>query len=216
MPLADWDIALGGGFTQTSLTTSSLSGAKSLRINIDSTAGASGAIDVAVKPASAYALGLTEGRLRSAFLADGTLDVTHPQRVFGLFWLAALATPMGTAGVDCYGALIEWNRMTLRKNDGVAVLSAGTILQESAIPYTSGALVTLQAQWELVDATHVRMQVWRGSLIDYTDLALIWDYTDSGAFTTSVAEGVCMRQGDTGGTNLGVVVDRTTLLSKAA
>lgn len=215
MPLADWTITLGGGFTQSSLTPASLFGATSLRINIDGTPGGSGAIDVVVAGTSAYAKGLPAGRLRCALRADGTLDAAHPARVFGLFWLADGIAPMGVAGVKCYGALIEYNRMTLRKNTADVVLSAGTILQQSAVPYTSGALVTLQAQWEPVDATHVRLQVWRGSSLTYSDLVLVWDYTDSGAFTTTIGEGVCMRQGDTGGTNLGVTVDRTALYHPA-
>jgi hypothetical protein len=215
MALADWSIALGGGYAQSSLTTASLFGAKSLLIAIPGTGVGSGAIDVVVAGTSAYAKGLTTGRLRCAFKADGTMDASHPARVFGLFWLASDPTPMQTVGCECYGVLVEYNRLTLRKQDSSTILSAATILQQSAVPYTSGTLVTLQAQWEPVDATHVRLQVWRGSLLTYSDLVPVWDYTDSAAFTTSTCEGVCMRQGDTGGTNLGVTVDRTALYHPA-
>jgi hypothetical protein len=79
-----------------------------------------------------------------------------------------------------------------------------------------GALLSLQVQWEIVNATQLRMQVWRGTLSDYSNLTRVLDHTDtSAAYLTSLWEGACVRQAasSTGGMLIGLV-DKLELYRK--
>jgi hypothetical protein len=150
-------------------------------------------------------------------MATGDMDASVPNNTLGLFWLSQQPAVIGTPNVTCYGVVVEYNQLTLRKVDGSTSLSAGGVLATAPQGYTPGTLLSLQAQWEIVGGIQTRMQVWRGNTANYSNLSRVIDYTDmSGAYVTGLWEGACCRQGAGGATLMTFTLDKLALYHKAA
>jgi hypothetical protein len=208
-----WTIALAGNIAA-SFPSPGLSGNEAVQV----TCGNEGTCnaDLTVTPASGLPHGRTQGRLRGLFQVTGDMNATWPNNVFGLFFQSQQSAVIGTPSVTCYGVVVAYNTITLRQVSGSTNLANGDILATAPQGYVPGALLSLQVQWEIVNATQLRMQVWRGTLSDYSNLTRVLDHTDtSAAYLTSLWEGACVRQAasSTGGMLIGLV-DKLELYRK--
>jgi hypothetical protein len=187
-----WTIGLSGNIAA-SFPSPGLSGPEAVRVACGNEGTANA--DLTVTPASGLPHGRTQGRLRCLFRVTGDMSAAWPNNVLGLFFQSQEAAVIGTPNVTCYGVVVAYNQVTLRKVTGSQSLAGGDILATAPQGYVPGTLLSLQAQWEIVNANQVRMQVWRGTTPTYSNLSTILDHTDlSGAYLTSQWEGACVRQ----------------------